>query len=434
MNDGRKFQSVAETVKQLFENGITLEVVAEVLNISFSTAGNYKKNAEKQFNVVFPRKTGSEVYRDLLTTHAHKAWIALQRGRETVFDKAVAITLEFEKLLLASKSMGAMLTTLTSPCVAQPLPVHLIPYWNFMQKQCLQSFQQVEVDVCGFLKSIGEGNIDISNVKNLNTLLPLLAESQSNYRSKVVSVLDVEVVKKFIDQALESLQLSEREKSILTMFYGIGKSARAPISLNLPPEEQKRERRLQEKLRGRSLEEIGDELGLTRERVRQILEKIEKRLLKDIRVNGDSITDLLIYERKVARPNEKITSLKEETKYLEVYYQQEIDKLGGEKQIIYDGSMLSSHSPIATALSFLTTSIEELQCSVRLLNCCRSKDFKYIYELANKDSLRECRNFGKKSLNELDDIFVSAGLDRMQVSEALIRTAKELIQEKIKAE
>ncbi len=60
-----------------------------------------------------------------------------------------------------------------------------------------------------------------------------------------------ESLQKEIDRALDTL--SDREKDIIKMFFGIGG---------------------QEK----TLEEIGDKFGLTRERVRQIKEKAIRRL------------------------------------------------------------------------------------------------------------------------------------------------------------
>jgi cell division protein FtsB len=280
------------------------------------------------------------------------------------------------------------------------------------------------VDVCGFLKNIGEGNIDVSEVKNLDTLLPLLAESQSNYRGTVMSFLDMEAVKKLVDQVLEGCQLSEREKTIFTMFYGIDR----PI-MSVSPEKQKRERQLQEKLYGRSLEEIGDEFGLTCKRVRQLLKRTEKRLF-DCSLNGvnlrDSIVDILIYERKIARLNEEIISLKDEIECLETHYQGEIALLKRKREV---------ESPHREALSFLTMSIKHLtdteSVSVRLRNLLLATEFRYLYELANHRDLLKCRSFGKKSLNELDILFDKVGLDRTKVPEDLIKVAKSLVQKQL---
>ena len=64
--------------------------------------------------------------------------------------------------------------------------------------------------------------------------------------------LNNESLNKEIDRALESL-LADREREIIRMFFGIGQQEM-------------------------TLEEIGDQFGLTRERVRQIKEKAIRRL------------------------------------------------------------------------------------------------------------------------------------------------------------
>jgi len=81
-----------------------------------------------------------------------------------------------------------------------------------------------------------------------NSLLDVLVNDDSPMADRT---LVNESLQKEIDRALDTL--SDREKDIIKMFFGIGG---------------------QEK----TLEEIGDKFGLTRERVRQIKEKAIRRL------------------------------------------------------------------------------------------------------------------------------------------------------------
>ncbi len=81
-----------------------------------------------------------------------------------------------------------------------------------------------------------------------NSLLDVLVNDDSPMADRT---LVNESLQKEIDRALDTL--SDREKDIIKMFFGIGE---------------------QEK----TLEEIGDKFGLTRERVRQIKEKAIRRL------------------------------------------------------------------------------------------------------------------------------------------------------------
>ncbi len=82
-----------------------------------------------------------------------------------------------------------------------------------------------------------------------NSLLDILPNDDS---PRADSILLNESLRREIDRALDSL-LGEREREILKMFFGIGQQEM-------------------------SLEEIGAEFGLTRERVRQIKEKAIRRL------------------------------------------------------------------------------------------------------------------------------------------------------------
>ncbi|MDR2685141.1 MAG: RNA polymerase sigma factor RpoD/SigA [Prevotellaceae bacterium] len=82
-----------------------------------------------------------------------------------------------------------------------------------------------------------------------NSLLDVLMNDDSPIADQ--NLMNESLLKE-IDRALDSL-LAERERDIVRMFFGIGCSER-------------------------TLEEIGDEFGLTRERVRQIKEKAIKRL------------------------------------------------------------------------------------------------------------------------------------------------------------
>ena len=60
----------------------------------------------------------------------------------------------------------------------------------------------------------------------------------------------------------------------------------------------------------------------------------------------------------------------------------------------------------------LKSKLTDMDLSVRALNCLKSADVETLAELVvfNKNDLLKCRNFGKKSLNELDDLLAGLNL------------------------
>jgi DNA-directed RNA polymerase subunit alpha len=60
----------------------------------------------------------------------------------------------------------------------------------------------------------------------------------------------------------------------------------------------------------------------------------------------------------------------------------------------------------------LKTKLVDLDLSVRALNCLKAADVETLAELVvfNKNDLLKFRNFGKKSLTELDDLLVNMNL------------------------
>ena len=60
----------------------------------------------------------------------------------------------------------------------------------------------------------------------------------------------------------------------------------------------------------------------------------------------------------------------------------------------------------------LKTKLVDMDLSVRALNCLKAADVETLGELVafNKNDLLKFRNFGKKSLTELEDLFNTKGL------------------------
>ncbi|KJR40978.1 DNA-directed RNA polymerase subunit alpha [Candidatus Magnetoovum chiemensis] len=61
----------------------------------------------------------------------------------------------------------------------------------------------------------------------------------------------------------------------------------------------------------------------------------------------------------------------------------------------------------------LLKTVDELELSVRSMNCLKNADIKYLYQLVDKSEhdMLKMKNFGRKSLTEIREILTSLGLD-----------------------
>jgi DNA-directed RNA polymerase subunit alpha len=82
---------------------------------------------------------------------------------------------------------------------------------------------------------------------------------------------------------------------------------------------------------------------------------------------------------------------------------QEEDKMGDEE----------FNEEVLHMRQLLKTKLVDMDLSVRALNCLKAAEVNTLGELVqyNKNDLLKFRNFGKKSLNELEDKLHSLGLD-----------------------
>lgn len=148
---------------------------------------------------------------------------------------------------------------------------------------------------------------------------------------------------------------------------------------------------------GKSKEDIGAMYGLSTERVRQILQR------EILMLQGGAHWD------GYAALEERYKELQDEYDTLSFKYNA-LNKVAKHR--------LALKSSIA---DMQDNTIKVLKCrvcepclglSVRALNCLKAADIEYIWQLvsSNKSELRKYRNFGKKSLRELEDLVDSFGL------------------------
>ena len=159
---------------------------------------------------------------------------------------------------------------------------------------------------------------------------------------------------------------------------------------------------LAKRLMGETMEEIGYEFGLQRERIRQIAEKAIRKShqLTGFKAKVDEMTNLrtTIEAQKVI-----IKDLRSKLKIQEEEEAIALAKIEEERI-----EAIKKNDEICKVL---TTKLVECNISVRALNCLKSIGLETVGDLiqCHKTDLFKCRNFGKKSLTELEDFVDSLG-------------------------
>ena len=168
--------------------------------------------------------------------------------------------------------------------------------------------------------------------------------------------------------------LKEREKTILTML-----------------------------LEGKDVEFVAEEYGLTRSRIMQIVSHAVRKL-----ATVKTFSELRREYKQLVFDNANfqnvIEALQNRIKKLE-----RINNIDTAPVSEYD-YLLGDKGGTFTAL--MNTPVYDLDISVRSLNCLKGADVDTLYDLVkcNKTDLMKFRNFGKKSLTELEDLLESLHL------------------------
>ena len=159
---------------------------------------------------------------------------------------------------------------------------------------------------------------------------------------------------------------------------------------------------LAKRLMGTTLEEIGYEFGLQRERIRQIVEKAIRKSheLTEFKAKVDEMSDL---RNTIAAQKAVIVDLRSRLKL-----QEEDERLAKAKDDEERRRIIMENDELCKKLN---TKLIYCGLSVRALNCLRSVDVETVGDLikCRKTDLLKCRNFGKKSMIELDEFVESMG-------------------------
>ncbi len=159
-------------------------------------------------------------------------------------------------------------------------------------------------------------------------------------------------------------------------------------------------------LHGSELEAIGNCYGLTRERIRQIVEKGIRKLgsletYGDMKKRRDELEEENLLLKSMLKQQDG--ELKEHRIALNIK-REEQEKLKADARA---KARLSETD--RKIVELLETKLVDMDISVRALNCLKSADLETFGDLVkvNKTDLLKYRNFGRKSLIELDDLLES---------------------------
>jgi len=189
--------------------------------------------------------------------------------------------------------------------------------------------------------------------------------------------------------------LKEREKTILTML-----------------------------LEGKDVEFVAEEYGLTRSRIMQIVSKAVRKLatvktFSELRREYKQLVfDNANFQNVIEALQNRIKKL-ERINNIDTAPVSEYDYLLGDKG--------------GTFTAMMNTPVYDLDISVRSLNCLKGADVDTLYDLVkcNKTDLMKFRNFGKKSLTELEDLLENLHLHfGMDVDAIIAADSEKMIWEK----
>jgi DNA-directed RNA polymerase subunit alpha len=133
--------------------------------------------------------------------------------------------------------------------------------------------------------------------------------------------------------------------------------------------------------------------------------------VENVRVEQKTDFEKLIMEIDTDGSIQPIDALKESAKILIYHFMLFSDeKIGFEFEEHSDNEEFDEETLRMRQL--LKTKLNDLDLSVRALNCLKSADIDTLGDLVtfNKNDLLKFRNFGKKSLTELEDLLTSMGL------------------------
>jgi DNA-binding CsgD family transcriptional regulator len=405
MNDDRKFQERAETVKQLLLARIPQDIVAKVADVSESTVAIDRSRVAKLYGIKVPGANVTSLEREERFRTLLKAYLDVEfetyNRREPLY-QAAKLLINFDKIENHIHSIESFFERIQKP----RFTTENLSYQRLIE-DCLS------IKNCYFLwefyHSIYSGEIPYEDIKNERDLIELATKFCCEKDRSSINTLVIEDSKEVVDLLFRSL--TDTQIKVIRYSYGFDGDKM-------------------------TLAEIGDMLCLSRERIRQIRKKtleILRNKLDEKLYLVHSTAKINYLEKQTAELNERYNEYYKRTDQEILRLNTEIEKLKGrheehEEHKEHDVPFDENEYPLRIQILALT--LKEVYLPIRIQNSLYGSYDCILDAVEDWDNLATCRCFGKKSYIALDDFLQYYGIDKDNLSLEDKVLARQLINRK----
>ena len=399
MNDDRKFQERAETMKELFLAGIPADVIAKIVGLSEATVINDRARVCRLYGIDIPRvdtNTAKTQRFNMLFK------VRLEGQLHTPLFRAAKLVIDFNRIEEFIYSIQCFWNNLQMPFF-NPTSPYAQNYKELIEKCYTISRRNF---VSEFYEAIRNGNIPYDSLNSENNVITLAIKYfSSNHREELTSY-EITNPEEFFKPLFSSLDT--REYTLLASSYGLG-------------------------CEKKSLAELATIYQISRERVRQIVEKtiktISSKLNNELSYLISSYTRLNNLEKENEELKDKYSTLANNT-------DKTIAELRTENQLLLK-KLKDANIPIAICtdakstptVEFLLSKLTDLNLPHEISSKMYSHELKYVVDVVESlDYLDRFRGIGVRTKSKLIDFFEKYGFPVPDIKEEEIALARRIVE------
>ena len=401
MNDDRKFQERAETMRQLFLARIPADVVAKVAGISKCTVQNDRVRIAEHYAIEVPNPVKNSLEREKLFRLLLKNYLTVKfetgEWKNPIY-QAAKLLINFERIEYHINSLERFYEGLQLPQF--PSDDSIAKNYQQLIEDCLEVEHRSTLE---FYEAIYSGSIPYEDFRSEDDLIDLATKFYLSKNRSSINTLVIDDPKNLVDSLFS--ELTEIHVTALKEKYGL--------------DGQKK-----------TTSESAKEHGLAKERIRQIRQKalyiFQNELIKKKHlIHSTAKCERL--EKQYAELDEKYKSYCKATDQEILKLNAEIYRLKGLPNKIDESFDSSKYSDNVVFLIKPIREIE-LELPVRAVNGLRYADCCYVLDIVEKwESLADVWNFGTKSYIAIDDCFLAHGVNRSKITVEEKILARQLI-------